>query len=94
MFWARLSPSVPRFPMILILSSKDVRFRSFNGFLSTPGAPIILKKTEEHFFKMRRPGLGARTHENWNNVPYYVPALPPTGPPHCRNIDIKHWLNI
>ena len=53
-----------------------------------------VEDTEEHFAKIKRRGFAARTHEVWNCVPYYVPALPPTTLPHCQYIRTQHWLNI
>ncbi|XP_063683524.1 arrestin domain-containing protein 2-like [Bolinopsis microptera] len=52
------------------------------------------EQTIEHFSKVKRPGFGARTHEIWNSVPYFVPALPPTDLPHCAYVSVKHWLMI
>ena len=52
------------------------------------------EETDENFSKIKRPGFGARTQEVWNCVPYYVPALPPTSLPHCKYINIHHWLKI
>ena len=62
-------------------------------YYTAPGA-LETEETVRHFAKMTRTGFGADTQELWNNLPYFVPALPPTDLPHCAYISVKYWLRI
>ena len=48
----------------------------------------------ETVFECSQPGVDKESEETWQNVPVFVPSLPPSQPDGCHSIDIKYFLKV
>ena len=56
-----------------------------------------LPKTKEYVFTIASKGKGAISSgefKRWNDVPFEIPPVPPSGLPGCKAADIQYRLEV